>query len=293
MIANPDDVEARYCVKRTTEWTGYKVHLTETCQAEQPHLFTQVETTPSTTHDVKVTEKIQADLAQRDLLPEIQLVDEGYVEADLLVSSQAKGVDLFGPVPSSKSWQDRVEGALDHTHFHIDWEQMVVTCPNGKTNAYWSERKTWRGTPNLLFVFSKKDCFTCPVRERCTRAKTAGRTLTIYPKEQYEALQKARQRQETEAFKEQYGKRAGIEGTISQGVRSMGLRRSRYIGLPRTHLQHVATAAAIKFGANLRLAFRAPAQVHTGFALRRFGTSIMTSPTKSIGCTIHQRLYRL
>jgi transposase len=36
MIANPDDMEARYWVNRTTEWTGYKVHLTETCQAEQP-----------------------------------------------------------------------------------------------------------------------------------------------------------------------------------------------------------------------------------------------------------------
>jgi len=42
-----------------------------------------------------------------------------------------------------------------------------------------------------------------------------------------------------------YATRAGIEGTISQGVRTMGLRCSRYIGQERTHLQHVATAAAI------------------------------------------------
>jgi transposase len=40
-------------------------------------------------------------------------------------------------------------------------------------------------------------------------------------------------------------KRAGIEGTISQATRSFDLRRSRYIGLAKTHLQHVATAAAI------------------------------------------------
>jgi transposase len=55
----------------------------------------------------------------------------------------------------------------------------------------------------------------------------------------------ARERQKTDEFKKIYGERAGIEGTISQGVRKMGLRRSRYIGLSRTHLQHVATAAAI------------------------------------------------
>ena len=39
--------------------------------------------------------------------------------------------------------------------------------------------------------------------------------------------------------------RAGIEGTISQAVRGFGLRRSRYVGQAKTHLQHVATAAAM------------------------------------------------
>ena len=43
----------------------------------------------------------------------------------------------------------------------------------------------------------------------------------------------------------QYGRRAGIEGTLSQGGRAFGLRRTRYRGLPKTHVQHVAIAAAI------------------------------------------------
>lgn len=245
MIASPEDLEAKYCVKRSTVWIGYKVHLTETCADDQPRLITQVETTPSTTHDVKVTEIIQDDLAERHLLPEIQLVDEGYIETDLLVNSRKRGIDLVGPVPSSKSWQDREEEAFDHTQFHLDWDQRVATCPAGKTSAHWTERKTWRGTPNWLFSFRFQDCQPCPLRERCTRAKNVGRTLTIYPKEQYDLLLAARQRQETEDFKELYAARAGIEGTISQATRTKGLRQSRYLGLARTHLQHVATAAAI------------------------------------------------
>jgi transposase len=40
-------------------------------------------------------------------------------------------------------------------------------------------------------------------------------------------------------------KRSGIEGTISQGVRGFHLRQSRYIGLAKTRLQHILTAAAI------------------------------------------------
>ena len=44
-----------------------------------------------------------------------------------------------------------------------------------------------------------------------------------------------------------YNKRAGVEGTISQGVRAFGLRKTRYRGVAKTHLQHIATAAAINF----------------------------------------------
>ena len=78
---------------------------------------------------------------------------------------------------------------------------------------------------------------------QCTRG--TRRTVTIRPRDQYEALRTARLREATVAYREEYGKRAGVEGTISQGVRACGLRRSRYAGEAKTHLQHVATAAAV------------------------------------------------
>ena len=49
----------------------------------------------------------------------------------------------------------------------------------------------------------------------------------------------------TAAFKELYDARAGVEGTLSQGLRVCDLRHARYIGLAKTHLQHVLTAAAL------------------------------------------------
>ena len=48
-----------------------------------------------------------------------------------------------------------------------------------------------------------------------------------------------RKRQDTPEWRALYGARAGIEGCLSQGVRLCGLRRSRYVGLAKTHLQHV------------------------------------------------------
>ncbi|MET7763660.1 transposase, partial [Streptomyces sp. NPDC005393] len=49
---------------------------------------------------------------------------------------------------------------------------------------------------------------------------------------------------QTEDWQRRYAIRAGIEATLSQNVRACGLRRSRYRGLARTHVQHVLTALA-------------------------------------------------
>src|SRR5690349_15079932 len=55
-INSPYDQEARYGKKYSTRWTGYKVHLTETCEVDQPHLLIDVATTPAPESDVSMTE---------------------------------------------------------------------------------------------------------------------------------------------------------------------------------------------------------------------------------------------
>ena len=106
----------------------------------------------------------------------------------------------------------------------------------------------WDGShehPIINIRFARADCDACAARTKCTHALAQPRMLTVRAREQHEALQANRQRQTTEAFKEQYAKRAGIEGTISQAVRTADLRRSRYLGLAKTHLQNLITAAAL------------------------------------------------
>jgi IS5 family transposase len=46
-------------------------------------------------------------------------------------------------------------------------------------------------------------------------------------------------------WRDRYAHRAGIEGTIAQAARRADLHHARYRGLAKTHLQHMATAAAI------------------------------------------------
>jgi Transposase DDE domain len=98
------------------------------------------------------------------------------------------------------------------------------------------------GQDVIQIRFAKKDCQACAVQSACTRAKTEPRTLTVRTQGYHKGLQAARQHQRTVEFKEQDAQRAGIEGTLSQGVSAFDLRRSRYIGLAKTPLQHVLMA---------------------------------------------------
>jgi transposase len=246
MIASPYDVESRYSHKRSTEWRGYKVHLTESCEPDSPNLITNVATTQATEQDVTMVDTIHASLEEKALLPNDHFLDGAYVSADTLVDSQQLyEVNLVGPARRDKSWQVRDENAFEREQFAVDWENESVTCPNGQQNRYWKQAKGPRGRPTIQIQFDKKTCDPCADRARCTRSKANGRQLTFPPQAQYEALLEARQRQETDEFKEEYATRAGVEGTISQAVFSLGMRRTRYRGLAKTHLQHVATATAI------------------------------------------------
>lgn len=245
LIESPYDIQSRNRTKRTTNWTGYAAHLTEACDQDGPNLITHVETTPATTGDVEMTNVIQRALAEKDLLPSEHFVDAGYVDAEHLVTSDREyQLDLCGPVSRDPSWQARSKSGFDISCFAIDWEAQTVTCPQGKVSQSWYAR-TEKRLSVIQVRFAGHDCAGCAGRGQCTHARTGPRVLTFKHKAQHAALQTARQRQETPEFRERYKTRAGVEGTISQGTRSFDLRRSRYIGLAKTHLQHVATAAAI------------------------------------------------
>ena len=99
LIVSPYDPEVHVSVKRSTVWTGFKVHVSETCDEASPHLITHVETTPATTQDMQMTPQIHEALAHKHLLPAEHLLDTGSVDGEHLVSSQREyGLRIIGPV---------------------------------------------------------------------------------------------------------------------------------------------------------------------------------------------------
>lgn len=247
-LTTPYDLQARCGLKRAgqreTVWHGYKAHLTETCEPDGPHLITQVTTTVASVPDIAVVDTLHATLAERKLLPEVHVVDAGYVDGRLMTAARAEhGIDLLGPMKASTSWQTS-ESGYQLENFSIDWDGQQVTCPNGKGSSVWYSDRSPTGLPVIRVEFRNSDCKPCPARSQCTTSKR-GRRITLRPQIEHETIQRARADQATSAWRDRYAVRHGIEGTISQAVRSFGLRRSRYRGLAKTRLQHLLTATAI------------------------------------------------
>lgn len=247
-IESPYDIEAKHSNKRGLSWTGYKVHLSETCDQNSPRLITNVHTTVATTQDVACTAEIQASLANKNLLPSRHFVDAGYIDAELLVESAEKyDIELFGPTRLNASWQ-ACTGGYDTTRFAIDWHRRAAVCPEGKQSVYWHEYQTKEPYSQQMvkIKFKVGDCRHCLNRMKCVKTESsAGRQLSLPSRPLYEALAATRKMLLTDGGRSEYRHRAGIEGTLSQAVRRGTLRQSRYRGLHKAHLQESVTAASI------------------------------------------------
>jgi transposase len=131
-IGSPYDTEAHYSKKRSTTWVGFKVHLTETCEKDAPHLITHVETTSAPVSDDARTAAIHEALKRKDLEPSQHSVDTGYVDAKLLVESQQDyQIDLVGPTRRNHQWQANQQLGFDADHFLIDWHAEQATWTAG------------------------------------------------------------------------------------------------------------------------------------------------------------------
>ena len=245
----PHDADAHLAAKGTVAWVGYKVALTETCEDDAPNLITHVETVPGPIADGTLTPRVHRALQQQGRLRGSTWWTAGSSTPSCWwPAGGTSGSTCSGRRARTSAGRPAPRKASGE-HFVVDWAQRRVTCPAGHTSIQWTPRLDSRGNDSIYVRFSPSDSGPCPSLRRCTQTadKHPRRSLALRPQAHYEALRQRRDQEGSATFAREYDRRAGIEGTLSQGVRRCGLRRTRYVGLPRTHLGHVATAAALNF----------------------------------------------
>ncbi|MEO3781619.1 IS1182 family transposase, partial [Micromonospora sp. B11E3] len=244
-ITSPYDLDTRWAAKgEDLFWNGYKVHLTETCHADNdppgagtpapPNLIINVATTASTVPDVKATTPIHAALAASGLLPARHYLDAGYPCAETInTAADTYGVTMVTPASRDTSAQARAGTGFAKDAFTIDWATRQVTCPQGNTSGNWNP-VSQHGTDAIVITFPTGACHPCPARTQCTASKRGRRHLTLRPQELHEALARNRADQARKTWQDDYALRAGVEGTIGQAIAITGIRHARYRGLPKT-----------------------------------------------------------
>jgi len=197
----------------------------------------------------------------QDLLPAIERVEEHVgvtVERAIVDGAYGSGknraacaerpdkpIDLLSPM------RRPTDPEVDKSAFNIDDQAQTATCPKGQTVPASKIQTDPHGRTACTFVFERMICQTCPWFTRCVRSQTTGRTVTTSLFEAY--LRAARQRQQTDEFKQLYRLRPRIEGKQAELV-SHGLRKTRYLGISKRRLQRLWLAAAVNLQRMFKLA---------------------------------------
>ncbi len=253
-VVTPHDPEARAGEKRGRRWHGDKVHITETAEPvtpEAPNFIVDVTTSNAASADVEALPAIRASLLARDLAPAEQFVDRGYVSGKELHDSRAAGIELVGP-----PLEDTSPAEFKLADFQIDRDARQASCPAGHRAVKWSARTDRDGGRAVNIRFAAATCAACPLRPRCTTGRS-GRSLHL--SEHYELLRARRAEARTDAFRERMRARPGVEATLSELVRAHGLRRHRYRGDRKRHVEHLLKAAACNLKRLLRALAARPA----------------------------------
>lgn len=241
-IVSPYDITARYARRGQTRWKGFLAHVTETCDDDGPNIITDVTTTAATVHDTRALPTILAKLDARSLLPDEHFVDQGYTSVELRRRVAADhDVRLVGPIRAKTTRKPRTGVLFDRDKFTIKWDEHMVICPDRVASGDWSAPPS--RAPYVVVRFPEWRCATCKLKPRCTPGK--ARTLAFLPRELNQVQTEARAEQQTAEWRKRYGRRAGVEGTISEFVNSHGMRQTRYTSQDKTHVQHVLTAIAV------------------------------------------------
>ncbi|MFF1570998.1 transposase [Streptomyces sp. NPDC058293] len=250
-IVSPYDTSARYARHgHIISWKGFCAHLTETCAPDGPNVITDVATTAATTHDCQVLPGIHTRPARRGLLPaEQHLVDAGYTSLPHLEqAAREHEVTVSGPLRGNPTRQHRRGEGYGRDDFHIDFDRRQVTCPQGQVSRGWHgpyPTSSPTAAPLIVARFTKGQCQPCPARTQCTTSRESARNVGFPPRELRDLQLRVRTEQQTSEWKTRYAVRSGVEGTVNEFAHGHGMRRCRYRGQDKAHLQHVLTAIAV------------------------------------------------
>ncbi len=231
-VGNPADPDASF---NAHKGHGYLAQIVETyCEDEEsgnggiamaPNLITYVSVNKMTIHDGHRLPDALDELAARSLTPKVMLADSHYGCDDNMALTKERDIDLVAPARPAKGARS---GRITLEDFVLDDRGLVVRCPNDVAPVSVSA-----ATVKLQARFDLSICRACSHAQQCP--VKAARNDSQFARFQYTpkraAYQKRRLYEKSEAFRDIYRWRAGIEATMSRLKRQMNMTNLRIRGM--------------------------------------------------------------
>lgn len=221
VIQNPSDPDATYDGHKGP---GYMVQISETCSEQnQVQLATSAIPQTACQSDADAVELVRQDLNESELLPRKMLADTLYGSDENVQACAQDGIELISPV----SGKTPHENTMTIGDFQVDEAtEEVNTCPAGHTPTK-SEHNCATGKTRT--EMPPEICTDCPDKARCPVKHTRNGCHLEHTAKQ-RRLDQRRRTEASDAFRQSYTKRAGIEGTNSGIKRRTGMTRLRVRG---------------------------------------------------------------
>jgi Transposase DDE domain/Transposase domain (DUF772) len=236
-LVSVEDPHMRHGRKsRSVRFSGYKRHVLRDLDTG---LVRAVGLTPANAPEASVSGGIARDLAYQDdaELKELH-IDRAYLWSSLVKERPAE-LEVY-----CKAWRVTNGERFPKTEFALDWERGLMRCPAGVVMPF---------EAGGVVRFPKKRCAECPLRERCTRSKSSGRSVSIHPDERL--LEEFRERQSTPEGRAKLRERVKVEHSLAHIGQWQG-RRCRYVG-ERKNLFDLRRSAVVH---NLHVIARMPTE---------------------------------
>ena len=238
-LQNPSDPDATYSGHKGQ---GYQVQVMETYNEHEGdrkdsaelNLITHVAFEKACQSDANALLPAVEQTFETDLAPQTLQADALYGSDENSREAEKLGVELVSPAMGAPK-----QGKTGLEDFRFRPDGHVQACPAGKEPAVRKKKKA-----RYSQGFETALCRSCPHLKDCPVKKGHTHYFLRYD-EKAMRLAKRRQHEKTQAFKDRYRWRAGVEATMSQYDRLTGVKRLRVRGLKAVGFAAVMKAVAV------------------------------------------------
>jgi len=236
-LQNPSDPDATYSGHKGQ---GYQVQVMESygtgkeTRDKNLNLITHVHVEPAHESDAHALIPAIESTQERGLSPEELLADTLYGGDENCQKAAQLGVEIVSPTKSTKE-----NDGITLSDFALNEQGDVVSCPQGQVPIKTKKKKT-----RHTVAFDSQHCNTCPLQETCPVQQGKRYHYLRYTDKELRLAQR-RAYERTEAFKDRYRWRAGIEATMSEYDRRTGVKHLRVRGFKAVRFCATLKAAAV------------------------------------------------